>query len=263
MERPPLELGDLVEHWTLVGDEGDLAAAKHSDTQLGFALLLKFYGRFGRFPRGRSELHDDAVAFVAGQLGVSAGSLGFYEWSGRTVKRHRAEIRAHFGFRECTVADAEELAGWLAGGCAQEERRYELVRNELLAECRSRSIEPPTPDRVERIVRSGLHQAEKILTARIAGRLPAEVWARLLALASADAGEDDSEADPGLLALIKASAGNVSLASMLTEISRLEAVRAIGLPTGCSPTSRRKWWQPGGHARPWSPRRTCATTARK
>ena len=56
--------------------------------------------------------------------------------------------------------------------------------------------------------------------------------ARLLALVSGDAGEGDSEADPGLLALIKASAGNVSLASMLTEISRLEAVRAIGLPAG-------------------------------
>ena len=176
---------------------GDLVAAKHGDTQLGFALLLKFYGRFGRFPRGRSELHDDAVEFVARQLGVSAGSLGFYEWSGRTVKRHRAEIRAHFGFRECTVADAEELAGWLAGGYAQEERRYELVRDELLAECRSRSIEPPTPDRVERIVRSGLHQAEKILTVRIAGRLPAEVRARLLALVSADAGEERQRGRPG------------------------------------------------------------------
>ena len=60
------------------------------------------------------------------------------------------------------------------------------------------------------------------------GRLPAEVRARLLALVSTKAGE----ADPGLLALIKASAGNVSLASMLTEIARLEAVRAIGLPAG-------------------------------
>jgi hypothetical protein len=159
VERPPLELGDLVEHWTLVGAERDLAAAKNYDTQLGFALLLKFYGRFGRFPRGRSELHDDTVEFVARQLGVSAGLVGFYEWSGRTFTRHRAEIRAHFGFRECTVADADDLAGWLAGGCAQEERRYELVRDALLAELRSRSIEPPTPDRVERIVRSGLRQA--------------------------------------------------------------------------------------------------------
>jgi hypothetical protein len=63
-------------------------------------------------------------------------------------------------------------------------------------------------------------------------RTAAEVRAWLLALVSADAGEDDSEADPGLLALIKASASTVSLASMLTEISRLEAVRAIGLPAG-------------------------------
>ena len=207
-------------------------AAKNYDSELGFALLLKFYGRFGRFPHGRSELHDDAVEFVARQLGVDAGSVGFYEWSGRTLTRHRAEIRAHFGFRECTVTDADDIAGWLAGGCAQEERRYELVRDVLLAELRSRSIEPPTPDRVERIVRSGLRQAERALVSRVSGRLPAEVRARLLALVSAEEGDGDSEADPGLLVLIKAATGNVSLASMLTEISRLEAVRAIGLPDG-------------------------------
>lgn len=103
---------------------------------------------------------------------MSAGSAGFYEWSGRTVKRHRAEIRAHFGFRQCAVVDADEIAGWLPGGHPQEERRDELVRDELLAECRSRSIEPPTLDRVERILRPGLHQAEKILTAPIWARLP-------------------------------------------------------------------------------------------
>jgi len=87
VERPPLELGDLVEHWTLVGAERDVVAAKNYDTQLGFALLLKFYGRFGRFPRGRGELHDDAVEFVARQLDMGIGSVGFCEWSGRTVKR--------------------------------------------------------------------------------------------------------------------------------------------------------------------------------
>ena len=88
------------------------------------------------------------------------------------------------------------------------------------------------PDRVERIVRSGLRQAQKTLVSRISGRLSAEVRARLLALVSADEGDGDSEADLGLLALIKAATGNVSLASMLTEVSRLEAVRAIGLPDG-------------------------------
>ncbi|MER7134641.1 Tn3 family transposase, partial [Streptosporangium saharense] len=80
-------------------------------------------------------------------------------------------------------------------------------------------------------MRSGLHRAEKILAEKITGRLPAEVRARLLALVQL-AEEDDEEADPSALALIKASVGNVSLSSMLTEVSRLEAVRAIGLPAG-------------------------------
>jgi hypothetical protein len=101
----------------------------------------------------------------------------------------------------------------------------------VLAELRARSIEPPTPDRVEKVVRSGLHQAEKILAEQIAGRLPSEIRARLLSLvAVVDTDVDD--ADPSVLALIKAATGNVSLSSMLTEISRLEAVRAIGLPAG-------------------------------
>jgi hypothetical protein len=75
-------------------------------------------------------------------------------------------VRAHFGFPECTVADADELAGWLAGGHPQEERRDELVRDK-----RWPSAVPvdraADPGSVERIARPGLHQAEKILTAPI------------------------------------------------------------------------------------------------
>jgi hypothetical protein len=44
-----------------------------------------------------------------------AADLGFYEWDGPTIKRHRAEIRRFFGFQEFTVADGDELAEWLAG----------------------------------------------------------------------------------------------------------------------------------------------------
>ena len=130
--------------------------------------------------------------FVARQLGVSAGSAGTYEWSGRTVKRHRAEIRAHFGFRQCAVVDADELAGWLPGGHPQEERRDELVRDELLAECRSRSIEPPTLDRVERILRPACIRRRRSSPRRSGRGCLREVRARLLALASTDAGEAGS-----------------------------------------------------------------------
>lgn len=111
-------------------------AGKRGATRLGFACLLKFYTRYGRFPRGRSELPDEAVAFVAKQVKVAASELGLYEWSGSTIEYHRSQIRAHLGFRVCSVADAEKLTAWLADDVAHAERRPERVREEFLAHCR-------------------------------------------------------------------------------------------------------------------------------
>ena len=114
-----MDLDELVDHWTLLKDEQELVAGKRGPTRLGFALLLKFYARAGRFPRGRAELQDDAVAFVARQVGVPASDLGFYEWAGSTIEYHRAQIRRHLGFRECTAEDADKLTGWLAATSAR------------------------------------------------------------------------------------------------------------------------------------------------
>jgi hypothetical protein len=73
-----VDLDELVEHWTLLDDERDMVAGKRGPTRLGFALILKFYTWHGRFPAGRSELPDEAVAFrrEAGQgPGVGPGVL--------------------------------------------------------------------------------------------------------------------------------------------------------------------------------------------
>ncbi|MGW1888443.1 DUF4158 domain-containing protein [Streptomyces sp. NPDC001970] len=71
--------------------------------------FIAFYTQYGRFPRARAELSGEVVEFVARQVQVSASELDCYEWTGRTVECHRAQIRGHLGFRECSVADAEKL----------------------------------------------------------------------------------------------------------------------------------------------------------
>ena len=231
-----LDEDELIEHWTLVGDELGQVAGKRGATRLGFSLLLKFYARHGRFPRGRGELPDEAVAYVARQVGVPASDLGFYEWDGRTVEYHRAQVRKFLGFRECTVADAEKLAAWLAGEVCQSERRAERVREELLQRCRQEGIEQPAPGRTNRIIGSGLREAEKALVAKVTGRIPAQVAARMNALI-AGAGDDDAEVEPGedgraLFAQIRDDPGNLSLATVREEVAKLAAIRAIGLPSG-------------------------------
>lgn len=165
-----IELDELVEHWTLIAGELDLVAGKRGPTRLAFAVLLKFYARHGRFPRGRGELPDQAVQFVAGQVKIPPSDLGLYEWAGRTNRYHQAQIRDHFGFRECSVEDADKLAAWLASEVCEAERQPEVVRQELLARCRTERVEPPTPGRVDRIVRSAVRQAEVALALRIAAR---------------------------------------------------------------------------------------------
>ncbi len=95
--KRPIELDELVEHWTLLDDEQGLVAGKRGATRLGFVLLLKFYLRHGRFPRGRSEFGDEVVTFVARQVAVEPGELGFYEWSDRTAATTRRRSAGIWG----------------------------------------------------------------------------------------------------------------------------------------------------------------------
>nr|WP_159850059.1 DUF4158 domain-containing protein [Nocardia sp. CY41] len=222
---------ELIDAWTLVGNEPELIGGKRGPTRLGFALLLRFYTERGRFPRGRAEVPDEAVEYVARQVGVERTEIAFYDWSGRTIEYHRAQIRQALGFRECSVVDADALTWWLVDHVTQIERSGERVREHLLAELRQRKLEPPTAGRIDRITRSALSRGEDVLFDRVLSRLSTEVVAKLVALV-APVGDENGELEGGgaVLAAIRSDPGNVSLNTMLTEIAKLEAVREVGVP---------------------------------
>jgi hypothetical protein len=123
----------------LVGDELALLSNRRAPTKLAFALMLRFYALHGRFPKGRHELPDQAVGYVARLVKVSEADLALYEWDGRTSKEHRSEIRRYFGFRECGLADSDKAALWLAANVCDKERQADRVREALLDTCGRRS----------------------------------------------------------------------------------------------------------------------------
>ena len=102
---------------------------------------------------------DDVIVFVAGQLGVDAADLSG-STSGRAARSSitRAQVRDHLGYR---VADQERLPVWLSEAVAHAERRPDRVREEVLAEFRRLRIEPPTPGRLVRMVRSAQRTADR------------------------------------------------------------------------------------------------------
>ncbi|WP_255661607.1 DUF4158 domain-containing protein [Nocardia spumae] len=228
-----LDQDELIDRWTLLGKEPDLVATKRGAATLGFGLMLRFYTERGRFRRGCAEIPDAAVDDVARQVGVERTEIAFYDFTGRTSKAHRTQIRESLGYRECSVSDAEEIVGWLVEHVPRREPSGERVREHLLARLREVKVEPPTAGRIERMVRSALHRGEELLFTQVNVRLPEPVRARLLALiAPVGGGEEtldgDAEDGPAVLAAIRSDPGDVSLNTMLTEIAKLDAVCAVG-----------------------------------
>lgn len=236
---------ELVERWTLFPDELALVGAKTGHTRLGFAVMLRFFAGEGHFPRDKHEVPVEVLRFVGEQVGESAGPEGWmrYDWSGRSVKYHRAQIREFFGFREATVRDGEDVASWLLAEVLPKEQDLEKLRVAFYERCRTLKIEPPTPGRVERLVASSAHRYEEFFCSSLFGRLPEDALLKMDALLATERARDSVAEDVELddstvdtvrrsgLAWVKADPGQASLESVLDEVKKLGRVREVGLPT--------------------------------
>lgn len=225
--RREWEPEELIEAWTLLDGDWRLVGNKTGATRLGFALILKFFAIEARFPRHAGEVPKAAVDYVAGQVKVDPARLGEYDWSGRSIERHRAQIREALGFREATREDEESLIEWLAAEICPVVLTDDGVRAAMLARCRKLSIEPP--GRLERIVGGARSRFDKGFCAEVVGRLTPDSIERLEELA---AGRE------GFLAELKSDPGPLGLETLLEEIVKLGRAKALGLPGdlfgGCS-----------------------------
>ncbi|MDA8250394.1 MAG: Tn3 family transposase [Rhodospirillales bacterium] len=218
--------------WILTDAERSLVTAKHHGNRLAFAVLLLFFRVHGRFLRGGTEIDEAHFMDVAAQIGATVPTAPI-PVTGRTVERNRAEIRSFFGFREATVADADRLEQWLTGQVAAVGSDPEPPLGLVEQWCRDSRIEPPSPDRVDRVIRAALRAYDEQFCASTVAQLAPETRVRLDALlrpAADISGEGIPSTAPALLLRLRDSPGRPSLASIQDELAKLDLVREIGLP---------------------------------
>ena len=162
---------DADDRWAMHAAERALLGNKSSATRLGFAVLLKLFQAEGRFPRRAEDVPLAAVEAIAAQVGVPAAAWHGYAWQGRTIEYHRARVRAALGYREATLDDAEALGRWLDGRVLALERRHDRLIAAARERCWVLRLEPPSPDRLERLVRSALRRREEAFGAAVLARL--------------------------------------------------------------------------------------------
>ena len=224
---------ELVEHFTLLADESILLDNLSGSNRLGFALLLKFFQIEARFPLTKQEIPKSVVSYMAKQIDVSPRAIKEYSFSGRTIERHRSQIRQFFGFRETTVEDAFELAKWLQEKVLAYDRQESHLEAAAYQRLRSLKLEPPSPDRMERLIRSAVHTCEETFCSTIFEQLSSQTLIKLDALLKTDGALEDeqSQLQQSDFNVLKTDPGRTSLDSILKEAQKLKCIRQLGLPS--------------------------------
>ncbi len=223
------ETEELIEHWTLHVEELALLGNKTGATRLGFAVLLKFFQKEARFPAYKNEVPGVVITYLATQARVPAEAYLQYDWQGRSIKEHRAQIREALGFREATVADGEEVKAWLVEHALPQEHQEERLRELVYQRYRDLKIEAPAPNRILRQIRSARHTFEQQFYETIAAKLPTATKEALEHLLLQ---EVEGEADAAQITLLdlRQDPGRVGLNTMLEEIAKLRRIRELAIP---------------------------------
>ncbi|NEQ64813.1 MAG: Tn3 family transposase, partial [Symploca sp. SIO2D2] len=237
MVKSHWETEELIENWTLLPTELELVSQKVGGNQIGFALLLKHFQLFAHFPDEKSSIPQIIISYLASQINIPENRISDFDWQGRSAKVYRVEIRRLFNFRVATVQDSVQMSEWLIQEILPNEQRLESLTELVYQRWRELQIEPPTPGRVERLVRSAITQYETSFCNRTLDRLSLEILAQLdILLTTEESASPEGTNLPGKLktsdfAFLKTDPGPVGLGSFLTEIEKLKRIRSVGLPT--------------------------------
>ncbi len=225
---------DFIGRWSLSFSDTDFVNGKPGPARLGLALQLKFFAAHGFFVQDHAALPADGVLYLAEQLGLEADAVNHYDFSGRTARRHCAEILQHLGFRRLKRADREQLTLWMASELCPSGQSVSAMLEHVFLWCRDRRIYGPSRKELERLVRS---QRQHYLDSWLGGvhdRLSASTVALL------EASITDPDGQTGFNTM-KGDAGQASLDNMLGMTAKLAFIQKLNLPQDLLATTGKAW----------------------
>ena len=204
----------------------------NSSNRLGFAVLLKFFQVEARFPQSPVEIPKVVVAFIAHQLQLTEEDYRHYNWSGRTTKTHRAQIRTFLGFRLIAQSDKPLMKTWLMAEVLPLGLSFEALKAQVYQRFRQLKIEPPVWKELERLIRSAARAYEREFCRGIADQLSAQTGQNLDALLDTESPLTDETGHfrQSQINQLKTDPGRLGLNSLLGEIEKLHCIQALGLP---------------------------------
>ncbi|WP_457812177.1 DUF4158 domain-containing protein [Sinorhizobium meliloti] len=225
---------DLIGCWSLSYSDIEFVNGKPAPARLGLAVQLKFFAAHGFFVQDHASIPADSVSWLAEQLGVGSGAMTEYDFSGRTARRHCAEILQYLGFRRLKRCDREELTLWIAGELCPTGQSVGALLEQVFLWCRDRCIYGPSHKELERLVRS---QRQHYLDDWLTG-VSARLSASTVALLEASIAEADGQTGFNTM---RGDAGQVSLDNILSMTAKLAFIQKLDLPRDMLSATGKAW----------------------
>lgn len=133
--------------------------------QIAFGLMLAHFRIFSRFPA--IDDHPNPLQLlnnVCAELNYDPDMFEF-DWSSRTAKRFRREIRKHLGYREVIESDAADFIEHLIKTVLPQAPSKELLQEQITRYFQSHKIECFKHKQLTRYIASAKHQFEQLLFA--------------------------------------------------------------------------------------------------
>ena len=213
----------LAQGWSLSFADLDFVNARPGSVRLGLAAQLKFFELNGFFVASLNELPGEALSYLAEQLYVGEPDLAGYSFSGRTGRRHCADILSYLGFSRMTPADLEAVTAWMSTELCPRGAPHDAMIDDVFLWCRDRKIFAPSRKIIDRLVRSERQKFLDGYLTSVTDRLSPETIALL------EASLKDPESPTGFHKL-KDDAGQATLENMLAVTERLAFIQKLDLP---------------------------------
>ena len=231
---------------TLDTEELKLVHTNNTDkNRLIFAVMLKFFQLKGRFPTKKDTIEPLLLYALAKQLQTSHVFFESYHLETRSAKRFRSKIRGFLGFKIATLSDADTLITWLIEQTKKAPHTLPQYRDKANEFFMMNKLEPFTPERTDRYIRSAIHRFEKQFFADISKQLSPKSVKLVNDLLCEDAKTNGSKKDNILddeitLRRLKADVAGIKLKHVAFEIKKLNFIRSIPIPSSLFDNTPRK-----------------------
>lgn len=225
------QLDELIDFFTLSPDDLVWLASRTPQHQLGLAVYFKIFQYQGRFPETSQAIPHDIITHIAIQLQVDVATFTDYDWTGRSASRDRQTIYQRLSYHVATTEDGDALTIWMSEHpMLRQDQRMETLLELAYDYCREHRLDPPSPSRLRRIIRSGVTRYETQFFDTVFANLPAATKLALDNLLYVDSDLKFLDDDQTILGWLKQDAGQASVVSIQETAERLRRLQAIHLP---------------------------------